>query len=208
MSESKSNALPLGYIPKNFLSFLYKARVLYKKWCKVKKYFTFLTFCLVFWAKIFLTKTHMMKLLSLLMKRPKDKTIYMILIIFWIILIASSYYNLIFQWDAVDNKYLFFTVPAEFLIFIKYFIVALWAIPLYIGLTKQCLLKKKHMRIFQAFFGVLLWYVAANIVETWRLDLDEGLFLLAFGPIFAWATWKLIASSCLRYKEKIQKIRV
>jgi hypothetical protein len=50
--------------------------------------------------------------------------------------------------------------------------------------------------------------MSSKIVETPTLDVDALLFLLAFPALFAAITGKCITSKCMKYKEKIQKIRV
>lgn len=150
----------------------------------------------------------MMKLLGMITKRPKDSTIWMSLTAFWVLLIAALSYNLLFQGDTLETSFFWIELDDQVVQILKYVFVAVGLLPLYLWLTRQCLLKKKHMRILQAAFWVILFYMSSKVTETGKLDVDELLFILAFFPILAGATGKMIASTCMRYKEKINKIRV
>ena len=150
----------------------------------------------------------MMKFLQLLTKRPKDTTILRGLIVFWLLIAFSNYYNLIYQGDALETQFFWQDLSANTVLIIKYIFVAVGLIPIYLWITKQCVLKKKYMRYLQWWFGVLLLYMSSKVVETPKLDVDALLFLLAFPAIIAGITGKCITSTCLKYKEKIQKIRV
>lgn len=142
------------------------------------------------------------------MKRPKDSTIMYGMIFLWTIVPLGLYFNLIHQGDALETHFFWQELSANSVLIVKYVFIVISLIPLYLWLTKQCLMKKKHMRIFQVAFWILLFYMSSKVVEWPKLDVDVLLFLLAFPPIIAGITGKCIFSSCLKYKEKIQKIRV
>ena len=141
-------------------------------------------------------------------KRPSDMTIRVGRIIFGLILILALYYNLIVQWDAIQSTLFWQEMSAEQLEYIKYGLVALWIIPVFMWATNICLLKKKYMRIIQITFAIILFYISSIIVESSSLDIDSLIALMAFLPLIAWITWKCITSNCLRYAEKVTKIRV
>ena len=150
----------------------------------------------------------MMKLISLIMKRPKDSTIMYGMIFLGTIVPLGLYFNLIVQADALETTFFWQELSTSAILVIKYVFIVLSLIPLYLWLTRQCLMKKKHMRIFQVAFWILLFYMSSKVVEWPKLDVDVLLFLLAFPPILAGITGKCIFSTCLKHKEKIQKIRV
>ena len=154
----------------------------------------------------------MMWLIKFLQKRPSDNTIYFGRIIFGLILITSLYYNLIYQWDKLENNFiwLFENVSENTLNIIKYVLVGLWIIPVIMWIARICFLKKKYMRIIQIAFGIFLFYISSKIIpgNANKLDVDSLIAFLWFLPLFAGITWKCIAEKCLKYWEKITKIRV
>jgi len=154
----------------------------------------------------------MMWLINFIQKRPSDNTIYFGRIIFGIILIASLYYNLIVQWDKLENDFiwLFENVSEQSIMILKYVLVWLWIIPIIMWIARICFLKKKYMRIIQAVFGIFLLYISSKIIpgDANKLDVDSLIAFLWLLPLFAGITWKCIASKCLKFGEKITKIRV
>ncbi len=150
----------------------------------------------------------MLWFIKFMQKRPSDNTIKYGRIAFGVIYSTALYYNLIIQWDAIDSEIFFTTVSESSLEYIKYWFISLWIIPIFMWASNVCLLKKKHMRYLQVFFAVILFYISANIVEGPSLDVDSLIWLMALFPLFAWITWKCITTNCMKYKEKITKIRV
>lgn len=150
----------------------------------------------------------MMWFVSFMQKRPSDLTIRVGRVIFGLILILTLYYNLIIQWDAIQSTLFWQELNVNQLEYIKYVIVALWLIPLLMWATNICLLKKKYMRIIQIIFAFVLFYISSIIVEGPELDIDSLIAFMAFFPLIAWITWKCITTKCMRYAEKITKIRV
>jgi len=151
-----------------------------------------------------------MWIIGFIQKRPSDTTINISRIIFWIILISSLYYNLIVQWDNISTNYFWIEIQTQFTLYIKYFFIALWIVPLIMWLTKICLLKKKWMRIIQIIFWITLFYVSSHIEPTNanKLDVDSLIWFMWIFPLIAWITWKCITSKCLKFAEKIIKIRI
>ena len=141
-------------------------------------------------------------------KRPSDSTIRIGRVVFWLILISTLYYNLIIQWDAIQSNLFWIEYTESQLEYIKYWIVWLWIIPLYMWISNVCLLQKKHMKKIQIAFGIILFYISSIIVEWAELDVDSLIALMWILPLFAWITWKCITSKCMKYAEKITKIRV
>lgn len=153
----------------------------------------------------------MIWLIKFIQKRPSDKTIIAMRIIFWLILVSVLYYNFFVQENpnTIENSMLFWSVSTIWIKeIIMYTIVALWIFPLIFWLTNMCIAKKKYVRIAQMIFGFLLFYSAALVVNTESLDINELLILMWFFPLFAWITGKCIVSKCLKYGEQIKKIRV
>ncbi|MDQ7009016.1 MAG: hypothetical protein Q9M94_01865 [Candidatus Gracilibacteria bacterium] len=154
----------------------------------------------------------MMGIISFLQKRPSDNVIYFGRIIFGLILIFSLYYNLIIQGDKIENDFiwLFNNVTESTLNIIMYILVALGIIPVVMGLVRKCFLKKKYMRIIQIVFGIFLLYISTKIIpsDANKLDVDSLIAFLAFLPLIAGITGKCIASKCLKYGEKVTKIRI
>ena len=141
-------------------------------------------------------------------KRPSDKTIRTTKIVFGLIFSSTLYYNLISQWDAIDSSILFMDIAESNLEYIKYWLISIWIIPVFMWISNLCLLKKKHMRILQIVFAVILFYISSIIVESASLDVDSLIWFMALLPLVWWITWKCITSNCMKYKEKITKIRV
>ena len=141
-------------------------------------------------------------------KRPTDLAIRTSRIIFGLILVSVLYYNLIIQWDALQSNLFWVEYTEAQLEYIKYWIVSLWIIPIFMWATNCCLLKKKYMKIVQIIFGIILFYISSIIVEWPELDVDSLIAIMWFLPFVWWITWKCITTSCLKYKEKITKIRV
>jgi hypothetical protein len=141
-------------------------------------------------------------------KRPSDNTIRISRIIFWLILSWSLYYNLIIQWDAIKSNLFWQELTTTQLEYVKYFFISIGIIPILLGFTNICLLKKKYIRILQIILAVIIFYISSVIVEWPSLDVDSLILLMWIFPLIAWITWKCITSKCMRYAEKVTKIRV
>lgn len=152
----------------------------------------------------------MIWLINFIQKRPTDKTIRVWRIIFWLIFSLAIYYNLIYLGKDISSEYLFWLIiiDEQTKIIIKYVIAFLWLIPVFMWATNICFLKSKYMRIIQIIFWILLFYISASISSSPNLDIDFLVWLMWILPLVAWITWKCITSNCLKYKEKITKIRV
>lgn len=152
----------------------------------------------------------MMKFISFMQKRPSDITIRIGRIIFGLVLIIALYYNLI--WQSVPNEIqhnLFWQNVSDInLEYIKYGLIAIWLIPIIMWSVKICILKKKYMRIIQIIFGIFLFYISSIIVKGPTLDVDSLIAFMWVLPLIAWITWKCIPSYCMKFAEKINKIRV
>ena len=151
--------------------------------------------------------------IKLLQKRPSDLTIRLGRIIFWLLLVWSLYYNLIYNvsaLDTIDKNFFWTDLNASTIEYIKYFFIWVWLVPLIMGITNICLLKKKYIRIVQIIFWILLFYIADQIIpfDVDTLDVDVLIWFMGLLPLLAWITWKCITTKCMKYKEKIIKIRV
>ena len=150
----------------------------------------------------------MMWFISFMQKRPSDMTIRIARVIFGLILISTLYYNLIVQWDAIQSNLFWQEVSETNLEYIKYVLISLWIIPVLMWATNICLLKKKYMRIVQIIFSIILFYISSIIIEGPQLDIDSLIAFMWIFPLIAWITWKCITSNCMKFAEKVTKIRV
>lgn len=152
----------------------------------------------------------MMQLISILQKRPKDKTIIISRIIFSIIYISIVGYNFLLQENpnTIQESIFWIQITETIASYIIYIIIALWIFPLIIAVTKACIVRKKIMRYMQVVFAIVLFYASSLITEWPNLDIDSLIFLMAFGPLICGITGKCITSNCMKYWEKITKIRV
>lgn len=174
----------------------------------------------------------MFKLVAFLQKRPKDRTILMGRIIFG--LVIALLLGLNFQ-EITILHLPDFMQPYEFYKKCGLFIFAL--VPIFMGATGICLLKRKYLRIVQICFGLVLiiignWFIEMKVSNTivptnnsQSGSLDYGaitetiptskpvnvgfwIALLGILPLLAGITGKCITSKCLKYGEVIKKIRV
>lgn len=146
----------------------------------------------------------MFEFIKFLQKRPTDKTILIGRVVFGLLFMWVTYYNFIYLGKWLEMWF----VNEENITMIKYIIVSLWLIPLLMGLSNLCLLHKKYMRILQIIFWIIIFYISSCIPETPNLDFDVILFFMGLLPLFAGITGKCITTKCIKYKEKITKIRV
>ncbi len=150
----------------------------------------------------------MLKIIQFIQKRPSDKMIKTIGFIFGLTLILWGYYNLIYQNDLLNEVIFWYEISAQTAMYIKYGIIALWVPPLLRAFIKQCFLPKKYMKYLQLFFAILLFYVASIIQDGAHIDFDTLIGIMALIPLFGGITWKMIPTYCLKYWEKVTKIRV
>ena len=150
--------------------------------------------------------------IKLLQKRPSDLTIRVWRIIFGLILIWSLYYSLIYSStpDTIDNNFFWVDLDKKTVEYIKYIFVWIWIVPIIMWAFNICLFKKKYVRIIQIIFGIILFYIAhkIKISDPDTLWVDTLIWFMGLLPLLAWITWKCITTKCMKYKEKITKIRV
>ena len=87
-------------------------------------------------------------------------------------------------------------------------VVSLWIIPIFMWLTNICLLKSKYIRIMQILFWITLFFISFIIKDIPVLWIDTLFWIMGVIPLLWWISWKLITKTCLRYWEKVTKIRV
>jgi len=150
----------------------------------------------------------MFEIIKFIQKRPSDKNIKIWRIIFWLILTLWLYYNLIFQGDSLETNFFWKELSTETLNYIKYGFIATWIIPLIMWVVNICLLPKKYMRFLQIFFAIILFFISGKILAWDDLDIETLIWIMAILPLLAWITWKCITSNCMKYMEKINKIRI
>jgi len=150
----------------------------------------------------------MMKFIQFVQKRPSDTTIRITWIIFWLIIILAWYYNLIYQGDALNETIFGYEITEQNSIYIKYRIIALWLFPLIKSIVNKCILPKKYIKYLQLLFALILFTAASFIKETSELDFDTLIGFMWVLPLFAGITGKMITSNCLKFGEKVTKIRV
>ena len=152
----------------------------------------------------------MIGIIKFLQKRPSDKAILISRVVFWVMYIAIMWYNLIYLNKDIDSVYFFWLLELsiEQILVTKYIFTWLWVIPIFMWLTNICLLKKKYLKMVQIFFAIVLFYISWSIKDSATLDFDIIIWLMWIAPLIAWITGKCITTKCLKYKEKITKIRV
>nr|MDD3720615.1 hypothetical protein [Candidatus Gracilibacteria bacterium] len=150
----------------------------------------------------------MLGLINLLKKRPTDKTILLSRIIFGLVYIGLIYYNLIYLNKSIETNYFWVDVSEEKLLYIKYGFLAVGIIPIIMGITNICLLKSKYIRIIQIAFSFILFYISGKIASSPTLDVDILIGLMGIFPLLAGITGKCITTKCMKYGEKITKVRV
>lgn len=145
--------------------------------------------------------------LKFLLKRPTDMQIRAWNILLWIIISWWAFYNLIYLNKSLDESFFWLTI-GSFSIFIKYLLVGVWCIPLIMWLWNMCLLKSKYIRFLQTWIWFFLIYMSFKVQESANLDFDSLLLIIWIVAIVFWVSGKAITKTCLRYWEKVQKIRV
>ncbi|MCD5380387.1 hypothetical protein LR004_00510 [Candidatus Gracilibacteria bacterium] len=152
----------------------------------------------------------MMGFIKFLQKRPTDTTIMIARMIVGMIIIGGLYYNLIVQGDKIESNFFWIEVPAAYLLYIKYFFIAIGIIPLMIGVLNICVIRKKWMKILQITAGILLMYISSKILpgDANKLDIDSLIAILGFASVVCGITGKCITGKCLKFGETITKIRV
>ncbi|MCK9272585.1 hypothetical protein M0P65_03490 [Candidatus Gracilibacteria bacterium] len=168
----------------------------------------------------------MFKLIEFFRKRPSDKTILYGRIIYGLIilLLLGLYFN-----DYTIN------LPASLQaneLYVKYVLFIFGIIPVLMGLTGICFAKRKVVKILQIIFGIVLIFVGNNInmkvaqtetgvnktstnfeeitksSEKSPINVGFWIALLSILPLLAGITGKCITEKCIKYGEKITKIRV
>ncbi len=152
----------------------------------------------------------MIGMIKFLQKRPSDKSIMIARILFWVIYISVLYYNFFLQEtpNTIQNIIFWQELSEQALTYITYWIIAIWIVPIIMWVTNICIAKKKIVRIIQIVFAIVLFFISSLIVEWPTLDIDSLVFIMWFFPLLAWITGKCITSKCLKYWEKVTKIRV
>lgn len=152
----------------------------------------------------------MIWLLKTLQKRPSDKTILISRTIFWLLYIIVMYYNFFLQENpnSIQSVIFWFELSEIAITYITYGIIAIWIVPIIMWIANLCIAKKKIMRIIQVVFAVVLFFIAWIIEDVPNLDVDVFVTLMWLLPLFAWITGKCITSKCLKYGQKVTKIRV
>lgn len=161
----------------------------------------------------------MLKLLSLIQKRPSDKSIRIYRILFWMLLTFWIYYNLIYLNKWLDNTFFDFSIfgyvlssgiilEETYMTYLKYGLLILWLFPIFMWISNVCIFKKKTIRIMQIVYAFVLFYIAWIMSSSANLDFDSLLAIMWIFPLLAGITWKCITSNCMKHKETITKIRV
>lgn len=173
----------------------------------------------------------MFKLIEFLQKRPKDKTILFGRIGFGLLIAIIIGLNL----DTITLHLPETLKSYETGIMYGLFIFAV--VPIFMGATGICLLKRKYIRIVQIVFGITLMIVGGYVIDikmpitqeapatsqSGSLDysaisqakstskpVDVGFWIALLGilPLMAGITGKCVTSNCMKYGEVIKKIRV
>ncbi len=150
----------------------------------------------------------MLDFIKFLQKRPSDCVIRTTGILFGLIIIASGYYNLIHQNDALVASIFGLEITEAYAVYIKYGIISLGAFPLIKNIVNKCFLKKNQIKVLQLILAVSLFLSASLIEDSANLNVDTLYVFMWLLPLFSWITGKFIPAKCLKHGEKIQKIRV
>ena len=165
----------------------------------------------------------MFQIVEFLKKRPKDKTIRIARVIYWLILLALIWLNF--------NEISFSAAFNQYSIYLKYVLIFFSIVPIIMWITDVCFAKRKYVRIIQIIFWLLLifsWNIIiskepassisqqdtvnlSQIQSTWNaawIDVWFWIALLWLLPLLAWITWKCISQKCFKHWEVITKIRV
>ncbi len=150
----------------------------------------------------------MLKFIQFVQKRPSDMTIRVTGIVFGLIILWAGYYNLIYQGDSIESTIFGNEVTDQMELYIKYSILGLGIFPLVKNIINKCLLQKKYIKYLQLFYAIALFYASSVIADSANLDFDTLLVFMGLLPLFSGITGKFITTKCLKYGEKITKIRV
>lgn len=150
----------------------------------------------------------MMKLLGLIMKRPSDSQIRIAKIVLGIMLILTGIAAFNLQNLSLEESILGIALDANTKVYVSYFIIGLWAIPLVLWGLDINVLSRGRTRILQVLFWVLLFIISGAFVETPTLSVDIFYFLLGLVVFFAGITGKAITKKWLKTGQTITKIRV
>lgn len=174
----------------------------------------------------------MLKFVEFLKKRPKDNTIRLMRILFWLLIIFLLWLYL----TEYKINILPSSMSVQTVMYIKYSLFILWLLPILFGIINPCIAKRKYIKIAQIIFGILLmflwnnisvlpkWWVVVEIKSnTWTINLEDisnktkeskpvnvGFYiaLIWFLQIIGWISGKCITSKCIKHWETITKIRV
>lgn len=188
---------------------LNSAGVLYKNIAKVKINFDYFnTLINMLHINLLIKEKLMLKLIQFVQKRPSDMTIRLTGVIFGLIIIIAGYYNLIYQGNALNETIFRQNITQDTAQYIAYGIIALGFFPLIKSIVNKCILPKKYMKYLQLFFALILFTASSLIQESSTLDFDTLLGFMWVIPLFSGITGKMITCNCLKYWEKVTKIRV
>lgn len=142
------------------------------------------------------------------MKRPSDSQIRIAKIVLGIMLILTGIAAFNLQNLSLEESILGIALDANTKVYVSYFIIGLWAIPLVLWGLDINVLSRGRTRILQVLFWVLLFIISGAFVETPTLSVDIFYFLLGLVVFFAGITGKAITKKWLKTGQKITKIRV
>jgi hypothetical protein len=114
----------------------------------------------------------MLNFIKFLQKRPSDCAIRTTGILFGLIIIATGYYNLIHQNDALVASMFGLEITETYALYIKYAIISLGIFPIVKNIINKCLLKKSQFKVLQLILAVSLFLSASLIEDTAHLDVD------------------------------------
>ena len=176
----------------------------------------------------------MLQFIEFLKKRPADKTIRILRIIFWLLIIVLLW----LYFEDLRLEFLSWWTSPQTILYIKYSLFILWVLPILFGILNPCIAKRKYIKIAQVVFWlilIILWnYITVEkpiivmdkaIIQnnSWSINLADinnntqtskpiniGFFiaLIWLLQIIAWISGKCITNKCLKYWEVITKIRV
>ena len=150
----------------------------------------------------------MMNFLQLLMKRPSDKNIRIWKVLFGFIIALSAYLTFFVNGVDIQETAFWASLSLTMQFMIKYWLIALWIIPMVTGALDINIIERKYTRIIQILYAFALFWYSGMIIGGAKLGMETLYFLLAFIPLVGWITGKFLTKKGLKAGQKVTKIRV
>lgn len=150
----------------------------------------------------------MMKIVSLLMKRPSNTQIRVSKALFWVGIISIGIIAFYIHNLTLNDSVLGISIWESEKMIIQYSIILLWLPILILGSLDISFLSRGRTRILQIIFWIILFIVWGMFQNTPTLTIDVLYPLLGIMAIISGISGKMITTKWLKYWQKITKIRV